>query len=84
LIFIFHLIDDLAWITIKDNGPGMPEDIRKRILEPFYTTKPPDQGTGLGLSVAFFIIVEDHNGEMSVDSTPGKGSTFTIKLPIHG
>ncbi|THB80586.1 MAG: PAS domain S-box protein, partial [Desulfobacteraceae bacterium] len=54
-------------ITIADNGPGMDEDTRKHIFEPFYTTKDPDKGTGLGLSMAYFIIVNHHKGEMGVD-----------------
>jgi len=69
-------------LDIVDNGPGMTEDIAKRIFDPFFTTKGPDKGTGLGLSVSYFIIVENHQGEITVESTPGQGSTFMIKLPI--
>lgn len=69
-------------IEIEDNGPGMDEKTRKRVFEPFFTTKPPDKGTGLGLSVSYFIIVQDHSGSMVVDSTPGKGSIFRIRLPL--
>ena len=69
-------------IEIKDNGPGMDEKTLKRIFEPFFTTKPPGIGTGLGLSVSYFIITENHQGSMDVKSIPGKGSTFTIRLPI--
>ena len=71
-------------IEIEDNGPGMPEEISKRIFEPFYTTKPAGVGTGLGLSVSYFIVVENHGGEMDVDSTPGKGTRFTVRLPVKG
>lgn len=71
-------------IEIEDNGPGMSEEIRKRIFEPFFTTKPPGVGTGLGLSVSYFIITENHGGEMSVESLPGKGSKFIIRLPGEG
>ena len=76
---------EAGWIRIEieDNGPGMEESIRKRIFEPFFTTKPTDQGTGLGLSVSYFIITETHEGEMSVNSAPGKGTTFIIRLPIQ-
>lgn len=85
--FLIRLIHEKATqqvrIEIQDNGPGMKEEIRKRIFEPFYTTKQTDQGTGLGLSVSYFIITENHNGEMSVDSTLNEGSTFTIRLPIE-
>jgi len=74
----------MACIEIGDNGPGMDESTRKRIFEPFFTTKPVDVGTGLGLSVSYFIITENHNGQMSVDSTPGNGTRFTIQLPVGG
>jgi len=69
-------------ITISDNGPGMPDDIRRRIFEPFYTTKPAGAGTGLGLSIAYFIVIEKHGGVLSVSSTPNAGTTFTVKLPL--
>ncbi len=68
-------------LEIQDNGPGMDADTKRRIFEPFYTTKSVGEGTGLGLSVSYFIIVEDHGGEMTVESGPGKGSRFVIKLP---
>lgn len=70
-------------INIADNGPGMTEDTRKRIFEPFFTTKPVGVGTGLGLSVSYFIITENHSGEMTVESELGKGTTFCIKLPCE-
>jgi len=70
-------------IEVSDNGPGMDEATRKRIFEPFYTTKAIGDGTGLGLSVSYFIIKSHHKGEMTVDSTPGKGATFTIDLPLN-
>jgi len=70
-------------IEISDNGPGMSEDVRKRIFEPFFTTKPTDRGTGLGLSVSYFIITENHGGEMSVESAPGEGTRFIIRLPVE-
>ena len=73
---------DLVRIEIEDNGPGMDEDTRKRIFEPFYTTKPVGEGTGLGLSVSYMIITNNHNGEMWVKSTPGVGTTFIIRLPV--
>ena len=69
-------------IEIEDNGPGMAENIRKRIFEPFFTTKPEGVGTGLGLSVSYFIITENHHGEMNVETIEGKGTKFIIKLPI--
>ncbi|MBN2802629.1 MAG: PAS domain S-box protein [Deltaproteobacteria bacterium] len=68
-------------IKIKDNGPGIPKEVQKRIFEPFFTTKPVGEGTGLGLSVSYFIITENHNGVIEVDSQPDCGATFIIKLP---
>jgi len=70
-------------INITDNGPGMTEETRKRIFEPFFTTKPVGVGTGLGLSVSYFIITENHSGEMTAESELGKGTTFCIKLPCE-
>ena len=71
-------------IEIEDNGPGMKEETRKRIFEPFFTTKATDQGTGLGLSVSYFIITETHRGKMSVEPTCGVGTKFITRLPIEG
>jgi signal transduction histidine kinase len=70
-------------VEIKDNGPGIEESVRKRIFEPFFTTKEVGTGTGLGLSVSYFIITDNHNGMMYVDSTPGEGARFVIKLPLE-
>jgi signal transduction histidine kinase len=67
-------------IRVRDNGPGMTPEILKRVFEPFFTTKPGGKGTGLGLSVSFGII-KDHGGEISVESEPGEGTTFIIRLP---
>ena len=69
-------------LIVKDNGIGMPADIKRKIFEPFFTTKPPGQGTGLGLSVVQGI-VESHNGTISLQSAPGKGTRFEIVLPIN-
>ena len=69
-------------IELRDNGSGMDEGTRKRAFEPFFTTKKLGEGTGLGLSVSYFIITNNHKGTMSVASNPGKGSHFFIKLPI--
>jgi PAS domain S-box-containing protein len=71
-----------ACIEVIDNGPGMNETTRKRVFEPFFTTKDEQTGTGLGLSVSYFIICEQLNGSMSVISQPGKGCRFTIHLPL--
>lgn len=71
-----------AEIQVEDNGIGMPEQVRKRIFEPFYTTKEVGQGTGLGLSVSYFIITNNHKGRMEVQSTEGRGSCFCVRLPL--
>lgn len=72
----------MVCVSISDNGPGMEEAVRKRVFEPFFTTKPVGFGTGLGLSVSYFIVTENHGGEMLVLSTPGRGATFIIRLPV--
>ncbi len=71
-------------VEIEDNGPGMDEATRRRVFEPFFTTKPPGSGTGLGLSVSYFIITENHGGAMSVESTRDVGTRFIIQLPEAG
>jgi two-component system NtrC family sensor kinase len=74
--------EEVVRIQIEDNGPGMPESTRRHIFEPFFTTKEVGKGTGLGLSVSYFIITEHHNGRIEVESSPGRGTTFTITLPL--
>ena len=71
-------------VEIEDNGPGMDDNTRRRIFEPFFTTKPVGFGTGIGLSVSYFIIAEDHGGEMRVETVDGGGSCFVIRLPKKG
>ena len=68
-------------IEIADNGPGITQENRKRIFEPFFTTKAASSGTGLGLSVSYFIITKGHGGRMHVLSPPEGGTTFIIELP---
>ncbi|GFK93770.1 Sporulation kinase E [Fundidesulfovibrio magnetotacticus] len=72
----------MAVLTIRDNGPGMDEAVRRRVFEPFFTTKPLGEGTGLGLSVSYFIIAQNHRGSLEVESAPGQGSIFVLKLPL--
>lgn len=73
----------MVYISFTDNGPGIEEPDRRRVFEPFFTTKPVGVGTGLGLSVSYFIITENHHGDLTVESKPGEGATFTIRLPIQ-
>jgi signal transduction histidine kinase len=68
-------------IRIRDNGNGIPEQIRERIFEPFFTTKPTGSGTGLGLSISYDIIVQQHSGQIRVDSEPEQYTEFVITLP---
>jgi len=71
-----------ACIEVIDNGPGMEEETRKRVFEPFFTTKDENVGTGLGLSVSYFIVSEQLGGHISVESQKGKGCRFTTLLPL--
>ncbi|GLS28169.1 two-component system sensor histidine kinase NtrB [Marinibactrum halimedae] len=73
---------DQLIIDIKDNGPGIPDDVISHIFEPFFTTKGVGQGTGLGLSVSYFIITEHHDGTIEVESHEGEGTCFSIHLPL--
>ncbi|MDZ7607463.1 MAG: ATP-binding protein [Cyclobacteriaceae bacterium] len=68
-------------ILVKDNGPGIPEQIKDKIFQPFFTTKPTGQGTGLGLSLSYDI-VKAHGGELRVESEEGEGAEFIINLYI--
>jgi len=70
-------------IRISDNGPGMTEDVRKRLFDPFFTTKPVGKGTGLGLSISYEIVVNQHGGELKCFSEPGKGTEFAIEIPLQ-
>lgn len=70
-------------LEVVDNGPGMSDKVQKHIFEPFFTTKDVGVGTGLGLSVSYFIIKEHHQGSIEVDSKPGVGTRFTIHLPLR-
>jgi signal transduction histidine kinase len=73
-------LDDTIEIRVKDNGNGIPSPIKEKIFQPFFTTKPTGQGTGLGLSLAYDI-VKAHGGEIKVESEEGEGSEFIVQLP---
>ncbi len=77
-------LSDRVMITIRDDGPGIPDSIRQKIFDPFFTTKEPGKGTGLGLSISYDIIVTKHGGQLIVDSEVGRGTTFIIELLIAG
>jgi signal transduction histidine kinase len=69
-------------IIVKDNGTGIPNAIRDKIMQPFFTTKPTGEGTGLGLSLSYDIVVKGHGGTINVETEEGNGATFIISLPI--
>ena len=73
---------DMALIEIEDNGEGIPEVEMNNIFQPFFTTKPVGEGTGLGLSLSYDIITKEHGGSMTVESTEGKGTIFRIRIPV--
>ncbi|HAK77017.1 MAG TPA: two-component sensor histidine kinase [Runella sp.] len=77
-----QFINDQLIIKVKDNGAGMSDKVKAKIFQPFFTTKPTGQGTGLGLSLAYDIITKGHSGKIEVESEEGAGTTFTIKLPV--
>jgi signal transduction histidine kinase len=76
--------DDMIVVTVADNGCGIPENIRERIFDPFFTSKEVGRGTGQGLAIARAIVVEQHGGRITVESKVGVGSTFEVWLPIAG
>jgi signal transduction histidine kinase len=68
-------------VRVRDNGAGIPVDIRDKLFQPFFTTKPTGEGTGLGLSITYDIVTQQHGGSIAVDSKLGEYSEFTIRLP---
>lgn len=70
-------------IVVKDNGAGIPDAVKDKILQPFFTTKPTGQGTGLGLSLSYDIVVKAHGGTIDIESAEGQGAIFKINLPIN-
>ena len=72
---------DAVEIRVRDNGTGIPADIRDKLFQPFFTTKPTGEGTGLGLSITYDIVTKAHGGSIAVDSKVGEYSEFTIRVP---
>ena len=68
-------------ISVRDNGPGIPQKVLDKIFQPFFTTKPTGQGTGLGLSLSYDIVTKGHGGELKVETKEGEGTNFIIQLP---
>jgi predicted ATPase/signal transduction histidine kinase/tRNA A-37 threonylcarbamoyl transferase component Bud32 len=75
--------EDKVTIRIADNGPGMPEEVRSKLFNAFFTTKPEGKGTGLGLSISHQIVTETHGGNLYCLSSPGNGAEFVIELPLE-
>jgi two-component system NtrC family sensor kinase len=73
---------DEVEVCVRDNGTGIAEAVREKIFQPFFTTKPAGEGTGLGLSLAHDIITQGHGGTLTVTSQEGQGTEFTVRLPI--
>jgi len=69
-------------IRVRDNGDGIPEDLKEKIFQPFFTTKPTGEGTGLGLSMSYDIITKGHGGELKIVTKEGEGTEFIIVLPV--
>lgn len=78
-----YALGQSAVIEVADNGIGMTENVARKIFEPFFTTKKTNEGTGLGLSVSYFIVTNKHKGKLSVKSAPNKGTRFIVELPIE-
>jgi len=77
-------VDGWAEIRVSDTGTGIPAEIRERIFDPFFTTKAPGKGTGQGLAICHTIVVQKHGGSIQVESEPGVGTTFVVRLPLEG
>jgi signal transduction histidine kinase len=75
--------DEAVVVEVEDDGPGMAPEVASRVFDPFFTTKEPGRGTGLGLNISFNIVVQQHGGEITVDSEPGR-TTFRVRVPRTG
>ncbi|MBD0334381.1 MAG: GAF domain-containing sensor histidine kinase [Cyanobacteria bacterium Co-bin13] len=83
ITIVTEVKESYAFVRIRDNGPGIPPEIRSRLFDPFFTTKPAGQGTGLGLSISHQIIVEAHGGRLLCHSTPEEGTEFCVVIPLQ-
>jgi signal transduction histidine kinase len=72
---------DAVEVLVRDNGIGIPAEVRDKLFQPFFTTKPTGEGTGLGLSISYDIVTQQHGGAIAVDSQPGEFTEFTVRLP---
>jgi len=79
-----HEVGDAVEITVRDNGTGIPPEIKDKLFQPFFTTKPTGEGTGLGLSISYDIVTQQHGGTIAVDSEVGTFTEFTVRLPRGG
>jgi signal transduction histidine kinase len=78
-------LGDAVEINIRDNGVGIPTEIKDKLFQPFFTTKPTGEGTGLGLSISYDIVTQEHGGTITVDSQIGEYTEFTVRLPrVYG
>ena len=77
------IADRAIAVRIADNGPGMTQEVCRKLFDPFFTTKPLGQGTGIGLSISYQIVVEKHGGKLTCISAPGQGAEFVIEIPIQ-
>ena len=81
LFILLLLAASVVSVAIGDNGPGMDPEVASKIFDPFFTTKPVGSGTGMGLDFVWRIVTNEHHGRVSVESEPGKGTTFIVELP---
>ena len=79
-----HDAGDAVEIRVRDNGVGIPAEIRDKLFQPFFTTKPTGEGTGLGLSISYDIVTQQHGGAIAIDSEEGVFTEFTVRLPRGG
>jgi len=78
-----HDLGEAVEIRVRDNGTGIPSEVRDKLFQPFFTTKPTGEGTGLGLSISWDIVTQQHGGTIAADSKEGAYTEFTVRLPRH-